>query len=341
MAKKNFIDEGYGTYGNQQVGNIAELDTQLFAPPSYEVPYFTKSPYVPYQPPYQAPYQPVPVFTKAPYQAPAPYQPPMYSPAYPVSSPVYGGKLPAPEYTQTPQFGIDYGQPVYVAPAQPVYVAPPYQPPMYSPAYPVSAPVYGGKLPTPEYTQTPQFGYQPVFSPVEPAPVYTAPVEPVQQPVYVAPTPEPVYVEPAPVYTAPVEPVYEQQPVYVTPTPEAPVYVEPAPVYSAPVDEFIYQPAPPTISAPVFTDETPTPAPSVPTENVFVDEIVVPVAPAPSTDSTFKDDASSTTNVIVTPSAPSASSNTLPVSKNLKPYVYAGLGIVVILIVARMVTKKD
>ena len=322
MAKKNFIDDGYLTYGNHQVGNIAELDSQFFAPPAYQYtpsPYFTKSPYQPYQPPYQAPYQPVPIFTKAPYsyQPPyqAPYQPPMYRPAYPVSTPSYG--------VAAPSFGIDYGQPVYSAPAQPVFVAPPYQPPMYSPAYPVSTPPYGGKLPTPEYNQTPSFGYQPIFSPVEPAPIYTAPVY--EQPVYVAPTPEPIYVEPAPIYTAPV-----QTPVDEFVYPSQPVYVEPA------------APTP----APVFIDETPTPAPSVPTNGGggFVDEKAVPVVPAP--DSTFNDDVApvpNITNVLVTPSAPTAStsSNTLPVSKNLKPYVYAGLGIVVILIVARMVTKKD
>lgn len=323
MAKKNFIDDGYLTYGNHQVGNIAELDSQFFAPPAYQYtpsPYFTKSPYQPYQPPYQAPYQPVPIFTKAPYsyQPPyqAPYQPPMYRPAYPVSTPSYG-------VVAAPSFGIDYGQPVYSAPAQPVFVAPPYQPPMYSPAYPVSTPPYGGKLPTPEYNQTPSFGYQPIFSPVEPAPIYTAPVY--EQPVYVAPTPEPIYVEPAPIYTAPV-----QTPVDEFVYPSQPVYVEPA------------APTP----APVFIDETPTPAPSVPTNGGggFVDEKAVPVVPAP--DSTFNDDVApvpNITNVLVTPSAPTAStsSNTLPVSKNLKPYVYAGLGIVVILIVARMVTKKD
>jgi hypothetical protein len=40
-----------------------------------------------------------------------------------------------------------------------------------------------------------------------------------------------------------------------------------------------------------------------------------------------------------TPSTPTALP-TKPVSKNLTPYIYAGLGIIVILVVARMVTKK-
>jgi hypothetical protein len=52
------------------------------------------------------------------------------------------------------------------------------------------------------------------------------------------------------------------------------------------------------------------------------------------------------TPAAVTPAAvtPAAVTNTplptKPVSKNLTPYIYAGLGIIVILVVARMVTKK-
>lgn len=133
----------------------------------------------------------------------------------------------------------------------------------------------------------------------------------------------------------------ESQPIYVQPTPEGfrmiresiempvmpPEQIE-QPV-ERPVERVIIHPA-----DQLFIDD------NMPDQPVFSNDIQPQTAVAPSsTEPTFRDD--------VAPAAPvapesvaSAPLPTKPVSKNLTPYIYAGLGIIAILIVARMVTKK-
>lgn len=119
------------------------------------------------------------------------------------------------------------------------------------------------------------------------------------------------------------EPIYVLQPMPVMPPEQIEQPVE------RPVERVIIHPA-----DQLFIDD------NMPDQPVFSNDIQPQTAVAPSsTEPTFRDD--------VAPAAPvapesvaSAPLPTKPVSKNLTPYIYAGLGIIAILIVARMVTKK-
>lgn len=120
----------------------------------------------------------------------------------------------------------------------------------------------------------------------------------------------------------------ESQPIYVLqPMPVMPPEQIEQPV-ERPVERIIHP------ADQLFIDD------NMPDQPVFSNDIQPQTAVAPSsTEPTFRDD--------VAPAAPvapesvaSAPLPTKPVSKNLTPYIYAGLGIIAILIVARMVTKK-
>jgi hypothetical protein len=63
--------------------------------------------------------------------------------------------------------------------------------------------------------------------------------------------------------------------------------------------------------------------------------------PSAQSDATFHDDASSSLSQGKTPTeSPVTTTPAKPVSKNLKPYIYAGIAIVAILIAAKVLSKK-
>ena len=171
-----------------------------------------------------------------------------------------------------------------------------------------------------------------------------------------------------------------EPPMYEKPFPQPPSYGEPQtiemPIYP-PNDEVEqpYFPQPPSYGEPQ-TIEMPVEKPQATPETTFVDDSIFPIiTEMPQQMEKMPMEESSTTAVspidqfvsgtlqstpatpaavtpaavtpaAVTPAAvtPAAVTNTplptKPVSKNLTPYIYAGLGIIVILVVARMVTKK-
>ena len=129
-----------------------------------------------------------------------------------------------------------------------------------------------------------------------------------------------------PIYDQPVMP---QDPIFgAAPTEEIPIFqqepiltVEPVNPIMNPINQLFIDDNQP--SQPVFSDDTQPKSDVLPS----------------STEPTFKDDVTAATAAApVTPQTPALP--TKPVSRNLTPFVYAGLGILAILIVARMVTKK-
>jgi hypothetical protein len=152
---------------------------------------------------------------------------------------------------------------------------------------------------------------------------------PVMSPIFGA-APTPVYNVELPPYKEPIydQPVIRQQPIFG----------------AAPTEEIIFEP-----QQPILTVEPMNPISTInqlfiddnqPSEPVFSNDTQPKSDVLPSsTEPTFKDDVTAATAAAPVP-AEAPVLPTKPVSRNLTPFVYAGLGILAILIVARMVTKK-
>jgi hypothetical protein len=133
--------------------------------------------------------------------------------------------------------------------------------------------------------------------------------------------------------------------------PQYPIYDQPVireePIFgAAPTEEIIFEPIE---QLPILTVEPMNPISTInqlfiddnqPSQPVFSNDTQPKSDVLPSsTEPTFKDDVTAATAAApVAPQTPALP--TKPVSRNLTPFVYAGLGILAILIVARMVTKK-
>lgn len=205
------------------------------------------------------------------------------------------------------------------------------------PEYPVYTPKF---YPMPEYgieqPAYPSYPVQPIYATPtpEPVPIYTnpkfyypMPEYPIEQPAYPSLPKAGIDFGTPVAYDIPEVPKFDvEPPTLYTPLPvyePKPIDVEsPMPIYS-PIDTFI----PPVTDVPPFTDD-------VEIGVGVVKPDVEPVKPDDFVDTKVDD-------TKVTTSPDTKLPETKPVSKNLTPYVYAGLGIVVILLVARMVTKKD
>jgi hypothetical protein len=156
-------------------------------------------------------------------------------------------------------------------------------------------------------------------------------------------------------------PIYVPPPYIDYPPTEPPQTINPKFYYSIFIDDMpppVEQPIEMPVEQPQMPIEQPIEMPiQTPKSQIYViDDMTSPIQPIklPEISPSFND---ALTDVMQTTSIqkplPSTAggfvndsdkSKVLPlkeVSKNLKPYIYAGLGIVVILIVSRMLTKKD
>jgi hypothetical protein len=135
-----------------------------------------------------------------------------------------------------------------------------------------------------------------------------------------------------------------QQPIEI-PTPKfySPLFIDDmppplVPIFESPVSQPIFEPP---ASQPIF--ESPAPA------SLFKTDATEAEAQSSSSTTSATQSSSATTSgsgvqntgVFVNDSDISQSLPTKEVSKNLKPYIYAGLGIVAILIVSRILSKKN
>jgi hypothetical protein len=319
--------------------------------------------------------EPAPIYTLPVEPTPQPiYEQPVY--VQPTPEPVY--VEPAPIYQPEPTPLPIYEQPVYVQPTpEPVYVTPaptsPYGiyineivvPPVYSapytpqPVQTVEPVTYYGSAPV-DYSPAPAPVYQePVYEQPTPQPIY-------EQPVYTQPTPEPVYVAPAPTVN------YEEQNRIQA---ELDAAIERARLRDIEIQQMIQaardlEQQRLNFEAQRLANEDAARAAQSETDRQYYMEqarlseeaaknlaaqsaVITTQAETAAVESLAEmqpilDKAQSVgisapeaVAAIKTAEAVAPAAKTLPVSKNLKPYVYAGIGIVVILIVARMISKKN
>jgi len=185
----------------------------------------------------------------------------------------------------------------------------------------------------------------------------------VQQPYFPQPIDMPYEPQPQPYFPQPIEQPYTPQPVentYPQPPYEEPKSIEKPylpdyPIMSLPINEIInpiesvivpetYQPSIPSYGEPQIV-EMPVEQPVISTPVNPIDEFIgggISVPPLIATPPT----ASSPTPTVASPTPVTTSPVTQKPEvkgekKNLTPYVYGGFGILVILVVARMLTKKN
>lgn len=215
------------------------------------------------------------------------------------------------------------------------------------PIYAEPTPEYGGKMPVQsDYGEPVQYEQDILIDPITGLPLnnYGYKIYPSQtgfpsdqielpvesQPIYVQPTPENGLPAEEQVFIddigskMPVQSDYGYPAQYEVPVePSMPPEQIEQPV-ERPVERIIHP------ADQLFIDD------NMPDQPIFSNDIQPQTAVAPSsTEPTFRDDVAP-----VAPESVAAPLPTKPVSKNLTPYIYAGLGIIAILIVARMVTKK-
>lgn len=159
-----------------------------------------------------------------------------------------------------------------------------------------------------------------------------------------------------PIGHSPIPPAYEPVPPMEQPQPYKPPYqpvpVPQEPIQEYPVDPIFLLPINPNLPLVPIREEpiqepiqTPAPAPTPVVEPTPVDAIKTGVMPPSDMEQMPLRPAVEPTSPVVqtiTPETPSSTS-TLPtkaVSKDLKPYILAGVGIVAILIAARLLSKK-
>ena len=127
----------------------------------------------------------------------------------------------------------------------------------------------------------------------------------------------------------PVESPVENKPIYAEPTPETTFVDDSKFPVGTEIATKIVEKMPEINEAPIVT-ETPHP----------IDQFIS------GNSTTTPPMASPMASTMATPTEPTAAAASVakpiakPIGKNLTPYIYAGIGIIVILVVARMVTKK-